>query len=356
MNDSHLEKLGYDEFFRRAGVNVLREGFSPARVTEVNRNRYIVSDGNHEMQAELSGKFLYNTENPSDFPTVGDWVLIQSLNDDTLAIMHSFLPRKTLLKRKEPGKRIEFQLIAANIDFGLIMQSADHLNVNLLDRYLVMLNECNIRSIIIISKIDLVSPSEITALKDTLVTLNDRCLFISNTAEDGTDSLSSILVPGCTYCLLGPSGVGKSSLLNRLLGTCHFEVSTVREKDGRGRHTSVRRQLVRLDSGSIFIDTPGMRELGNFEVDQGLAETFDDFSAFSQRCRFADCSHTHEEGCAVRAAAENGEIEEGRYRNFLKLRKESEFYDMSYREKRRKDKAFGKMIRNYKKSTQRRTG
>ncbi len=349
MNNTLLEKLGYDTFFHEASTELLTDDFTMARVIEVNKNSYMVSDGSHEMLAELSGKFLFDAEETLDYPTVGDWVAIQALDNYTHAIVHATLPRKTILKRKESGKRVEFQLIASNIDIGLIVQSANNINRNLLDRYLVMLNEYGIEPLVIISKIDLLTSEELDAVKESLTNLGDQCQFISNNKEMGIDTLISTLVPKKTYCLLGQSGVGKSSLLNRLLGSSLLEVNTVREKDGKGRHTTVRRQLVCLESGSIFIDTPGMRELGNFDVDQGIDQTFDDFVHYAKQCRFADCSHTHEKGCAVIAAVQDGDIDEERYENFIKLKKESDYYDMSYHEKRQKDKSFGKMIKNYKK-------
>lgn len=349
MNSESLEKLGYDEYFQRESLEFLQNGFSLARVIEVSRNSYTVSDGRHAMVAELSGKFLFNVENVTDYPTVGDWVTIQIMEDYTLAIVHSVLPRKTVLKRKTSGKRIEFQLIAANIDYGLIVQSADKVNFNLLDRYLVMLNESGIFSMVIISKTDLVSPSEIDAIKEDLSRFSCQVMFVSNTAEGGVDDLKESIAAGKTYCLLGQSGVGKSSLLNNLLEANVLKVGEVREKDGRGRHTTVRRQLLCLASGSLFIDTPGIRELGNFQVGQGLEQTFDDFSEYSLGCRFTDCTHTHEQGCSVIAAVKQGNIAKDRYENFLKLRKESEFYDMSYQERRRRDMSFGKMVKNYQK-------
>jgi len=349
MNDENLKKLGFDDFFQNVSSDYLKDEFSLARVIAVNKNTYVLSDGKNEIGAELSGKFIFSADNSTDYPTVGDWVTIQAMENYTHAIVHSVLPRKTSIKRKASGKRIEFQLIASNIDYGVIVQSANHINLNLLDRYLVMLNESGIDPIVIISKIDLASDSEIDAVTDSLSKLSNKALAISNNTEGGTDALTNILIPGKTYCLLGQSGVGKSSLLNRLLGSCVFDVSEVREKDGKGRHTTVSRQLICTNSGSIFIDTPGIRELGNFQVELGLDITFDEFSSFALHCHFSDCSHTHEKGCAVIAAVENGDIDEDRYRNFLKIKKESEFYDLSYREKRKKDKSFGKIIKNHKK-------
>ncbi len=349
MEDKSLVKLGYDEWIKNINAEYIKDDFSLARVIEVNKNSYIVSDGRHEILAELSGKFMFDAEGATDFPTVGDWVAIQALNNYTLAIIHSVLPRKTLLKRKESGNRIDFQLIASNIDFGLVVQSAEHLNFNLLDRYFVMLNENRIQPIAVFSKIDLLSSSELTALKSNLLKLRNQYLLISNITDRGIEELSNRLIPGKTYCLLGQSGAGKTSLLNSLLHTKVFKVNEVREKDGKGRHTTVRRQLICLDSGSIIIDTPGMRELGNFEIEVGLDQTFEEFSSYGQKCRFRNCTHTNEEGCAITEAVRKGEIEESRYRNYLKLRRESEFYEMLYQEKRKKDKSFGKMVKNYKK-------
>jgi ribosome biogenesis GTPase len=342
-------KLGYDEWFNSVDTQFIKGEFTPARVIEVNKNSFMVSDGTHEMPAELSGKFIFDAEDSLDFPTVGDWVSIQALDNYMLAIIHKVLPRNTLLKRKEPGKRIEFQLIAANIDFGLIIQSAEHPNFNLLDRFAVMLNDSGIEPIIVFSKTDLLSSSELEILKRDLLKSKSSFLFISNVTERGVKALSDNLLPGKTYCLLGQSGVGKTSILNNLLGTDAFRVNEVRKKDGKGKHTTVRRQLICLDSGSIFIDTPGMRELGNFEIETGLNLTFDDFSEYSARCRFRDCTHTHEEGCAIIEAVEKGIIDEDRFRNYLKLKKESAFYAMSYHEKRKKEKSFGRIIKNYKK-------
>lgn len=349
IKNENIGKLGYNEWIQSVDTEYIKNEFSLARVIEVNRNSYMVSDGSHEMSAELSGKFMFDAEQTSDFPTVGDWVAIQALDNYTLAIVHSVLPRKSLLKRKEAGKRVGFQLIAANIDFGLIVQSAEHPNLNLLDRYFVMLNESGIEPIVVFSKIDLLFIAEQDDLKGVLSKLGNRYLFVSNVVENGVKTLSDNLVAGRTYCLLGQSGVGKTSLLNRLLGKDSFRIGEVREKDGKGRHTTVRRQLTCLDSGSIFIDTPGMRELGNFEIKSGLDQTFDEFSAYALKCRFRNCTHTHEEGCAIIEAIEKGEIEEGRFKNYLKLKKESEFYGMSYHEKRKKDKSFGKMVKNYNK-------
>jgi ribosome biogenesis GTPase / thiamine phosphate phosphatase len=349
-----LARLGYDEWFHASSLNYLQDGFSVARVVEVNKGNYRVSDGQNEMFAELSGKFLFGAENSIDYPTIGDFVVIQALDRFSLAIVHHILSRKSLLKRKESGKVIDFQLIAANIDFGLIVQAVDlTFNLNRLERYLVMVNESKIEPIVVLTKIDLLSDSELTEVEGRVKKLNSRYLLVSNISDQGVLNVKSTLEVGKTYCLLGPSGVGKTTLLNKLLGGNIFKVNEVREKDGKGRHTTVRRQLIGLDAGSIFIDTPGMRELGNFAVDNGIEMTFEDILPYGGKCRFNDCSHTHEDGCAVIAAVEQGTIDDERYQNFLKIKKETAHYEMSYADKRKKDKTFGKMVKNYKRQKSR---
>lgn len=349
-----LKQLGFDQWFHDKSKPFIKPDFSLARIIEVNRNNYKVSNGHDDILAELSGKFVFNITNSTDFPTVGDWIVMQCVNNNSLAIIHYILPRKSLIKRKDPGKVVDFQLIAANIDFAFIVQSADsNFNLNRLERYLVMINDSAIQPIIVLSKTDLISDNELSEIKDSIKRLNDKYLFlpISNKTDTGISPFQKELKNGKTYCLLGSSGVGKTTLLNKLIGKETFRVNTVREKDSKGRHTTSKRQLTRLESGSIFIDTPGMRELGNFDIDSGLKETFDDIVSYFGQCRFKNCTHVNEEGCAVIAAVTQGLIDEDRYNNFLGIQKESSYYQMTYLEKRNKDKSFGKMIKNFKKTT-----
>jgi ribosome biogenesis GTPase len=351
MTVTGLEQLGYDEWVHKASTACVQDGFVLARVIEVNKSSYVVADGNHEMVAELSGKFLFSAELSTDYPTVGDWVSIQPLDSYTHSIIHCIVPRKTMLTRKEPGKRIDFQLIASNIDYGLIVQAADQPNIKLLQRYCAMLHQSSIQPVAVFNKIDLLNPEQSAELCLSCEKLTIESLCISTQTEGGIEGLASSLKAGKTYCLLGQSGVGKTSLLNSLLRADAFKVSPIRQKDGKGRHTTVRRHLTTLASGTLFIDTPGIRELGNFGIEEGIEQTFDQLAAYSQQCHFRDCTHTHEEGCALIAAVDNGEVEQADYNNYLKLRKESRFYEQSYQEKRSRDKAFGKLKKNYKKQT-----
>ncbi|MBN2601342.1 MAG: ribosome small subunit-dependent GTPase A, partial [Candidatus Marinimicrobia bacterium] len=254
---------------------------------------------------------------------------------------------------KTPGKNVDFQLIAANIDVALIMQSLDH-NYNLprLERYLVMINEAEIEPLILLSKLDLVSTVEID---EKLLEIRQRTgqkniIPFSNVNYNGLSDITGILDSGKTYCLLGSSGVGKSTLLNSLIGKDIIKTQSVRESDSRGRHTTSGRQMLLLENGALIIDTPGMRELGNFEIGTGLSETFSEIEEVARQCKFSDCTHEHEKGCAVLKALKEELISLDRYRNYIKMKKEAAYYEMSYLEKRQRDKNFGKMVKNVMKN------
>ncbi len=347
-----LEELGFNNWFQEQLDSAKLDDFEIARVVAVEKDSYVINNGQMVVLAELTGKLMFTADSPLDFPAVGDWVYAQYFNDDSLAIIHEILPRKSVLKRKTPGRKIDFQLIAANIDIAFIVQSLDHnYNLNRLERYLVMTSESNIQPIVLLSKSDLLSSEEIKVKEAEIAKIMPGILTVtfSNVSDEGLDRVKELLVGNKTFCLLGSSGVGKTTLINNLLGGAVFETQAVREKDGKGRHTTSSRQLVSLKNGSSIIDTPGMRELGSIGGDSGLDEVFDEIKAFASQCRYSDCSHTQEEGCAIQEAIENGIISNERFQNYAKLKKESEFNEMSYLDKRRKDKEFGKMIKSHKK-------
>jgi len=317
-------------------------------VTAAHGDSYLVRNDTCEVLAELTGSFSYSAESSTDLPAVGDWALVQYHNNDTFAVIHGLLPRKSFLRRKTPGKKIDYQMIAVNIDAALIVQSCDFdFNLRRLERYLVMVNEGHIEPILLLTKSDLVSPEQLEQRRAEVQQANIRCkvLSLSSVTGLGVDHVRQVLEPGKTYCLVGSSGVGKTTLLNRIIGRDVFETNTVRASDGKGRHTTSQRQLIVLDQGAMLIDTPGMRELGNIGVSAGLEESFADIWSLSKTCGFANCTHTQEPGCALLTAIGNGTLREDRYQSYMKLMKESEYNELSYVEKRKKDKKFGQIIK-----------
>ena len=343
-----LIELGYDDWFEQKRGEFRRPDCEVAKITRVDRDRYLVLNGETEVRGEPTGKLLFSADSGQDLPCVGDWVLVQYHNDGELAIIHAVLPRKSYLRRKSSGQNVDYQMIASNIDRALIVQSCDfNFNIRRLERYLVITNEGGIEPTILLSKSDLVSPADLESMIAAIeeAHIGAPIIPLSNLTPDGLDSFRAILERGKTYCLLGSSGVGKTTLLNSLAGKEIFETNPVREKDSRGRHTTARRQLVVLGNGSLLVDTPGMRELGLIGAEESIDNSFSDIHELSESCRFADCTHTHETDCAVVAALEAGTLDEERYQNYKKLLKESAYHQMTYAEKRKKDKQFGRMIK-----------
>ena len=352
-----LENIGYGDWFRNQ-VDVGKiAAHEVARVVAVHKDSCVITKGDGEVFAECSGNLLYLSDSPFDLPTTGDLIYADFYDDESHAIIHGVLPRRTLLKRKTAGKLVNFQLIAANIDVAFIMQSVDYnFNLRRLERYLAMVNENEITPVILLSKSDLVSLGEVEEIKKNIISIapHTSVLAFSNLTRENITAIKSSLLPGKTYCLLGSSGVGKTTLLNTIIGSEQFETQAVSKKQSKGKHTTTSRELVRLDNGALLIDTPGMRELGNMSVDAGIDETFSEILELAEHCQFRDCSHSNEKGCAILAAINARELDEQRYKNYVKMKNESAFHDMSYSEKRKKDKEFGKMVKSVMKSKKKR--
>lgn len=347
----NLNNLGYNNIKTIAdSLNNLRD-FELGRIIAEHKERYLVATAKGEVDAEITGNMRYSANGREDFPAVGDWVSL-ILYGDGVAIINEVVPRYSIIKRKAVGKNSEVQVIGTNIDFALIMQSTNRdFNLNRLERYLSLCNSSKISPIILLTKTDLISSEELSFLlgkiKERIA--NVPFIAISNETESGYEELKQVLKSGKTYCMLGSSGVGKSTLLNNLSGKNLMKTKAISLATDRGRHVSTHRELIVLNNGSILIDNPGMREVGMVDSSDGLNATYDKIAEFAKRCWFKDCNHVNDKGCAVIEAVENGEIEQSYYQNYLKLSKESAHFESSVQERRKKDKDFGKMQKNYKK-------
>ena len=345
-----LEDLGYNEYLENYRNDQGFDSFGVGRVILEHKERYVVKTVENEYDAEIIGNLRFTAHKRSDFPAVGDWVAFSEF-DDNKVLIHSVFPRKTIIERQAVGKQGEKQIIATNIDFAFIMQSVDYdFNINRLERYLTICNVSNVEPIIILNKIDLINESELSNL---IFRVQERVkeipvIAISNESQKGIETLKKSIIKGKTYCLLGSSGVGKSSLLNNLSGTQQMKTNTISESTSKGRHITSHRELLVLENGGILIDNPGMREVGIADSTGGLEKTFDAIIQLSKDCKFKDCTHTTEIDCAVLTAVRQGEIDENSYANYLKMEKEKEHFESTVAKKRKKDKDFGKMIKHYK--------
>ncbi|MBN1767061.1 MAG: ribosome small subunit-dependent GTPase A [Prolixibacteraceae bacterium] len=347
----NLTDLGYDNKLEIYRNDNKLDALGVGRVVSVHKERYVVKTHTMEYDAEILGNLRYSAQSRADFPVVGDWVAL-SVYDENKALIHAVLPRKSLVERQAVGKKGEKQIIAANIDFAFIVQAVGRdFSLNRIERYLTICYAANIQPIIVLNKTDLVDAGE----KDNLINMIQKrvkgvpVFAISNHSLNGIEALHNSLLSGKTYCLLGSSGVGKSTLLNTLAGGEVMKTNTINETINRGRHVTTHRELHILENGSLFIDNPGMREVGIADVGHGLEITFDAISELSKECRYNDCTHTAEDGCAVLEAVENGTIDLLVFENYQKMKREQIHYESTIAERRQKDKDFGKMIKKFKK-------
>ncbi len=346
-----LEDLGYTEELEDYRKEYDLTSFDVGRIVSEHKERYVVKTEKDEFDSEIIGNLKYTAKCRSDFPAVGDWVAISEY-DENKALIHNIFPRKTIIERQAVGKLGEKQIIATNIDFAFIVQAVDRdFNINRIERYLTICNVCEVKPIIILSKIDLIDQTTLLSIKNEITKRikNVPVIAVSNETCAGYPEMNSIIEEKKAYCLLGSSGVGKSSLLNNLSGKDQMKTGSISLSTRKGKHVTSHRELIILTNGGILIDNPGMREVGMTNVDKGLEMTFNEISELSVNCKFKDCKHIQESGCAVLQAVENGTIDKSSYRNYMKMEKEKAHFESTIVEKRKKDKEFGKMIKNFKK-------
>ncbi len=351
------EDLGYNAEFEKYRVDNHLEEFEVGRVIAEHKERYIVKSVAGEYEAEITGNMRFTAKDREDFPAVGDWVAM-SIYDANNAIIHRIFPRFSIVKRQAVGQFGQIQLIATNVDFAFLVQAADRdFNINRLERYLTICNAFGVKPVIVLSKTDLIIPSQIDEMIERITTRiqNIPVMAISNVTQNGYHAIAALIEKGKTYCILGSSGVGKSTLINNLSGKNLLRTDAISLSTHKGRHVTTHRELVIIDNGGILIDNPGMREVGIADDTNGLAITFNLIYDFSQKCKFKNCTHTLEAGCAVIDAVDRGVIDKSSYENYLKMERERAHFESSLVEKRKKDKEFGKMVKNYKKDIKKKT-
>jgi len=356
MEVQNLEDLGYNSFFETELRRIAVEGVSVARVTSESRGAYRVRNIDGEYFAKITGKRMFNASSREDYPVVGDFVAIKIL-DKEQAMIECILPRATMMRRKfgdknRQGEKDQTQIIAANVDVAFIVQSVGRdYNLNRFERYIAIAKSGGVTPVIVLNKTDLISREE---LNEKVSQVKERIQGVSvitadTVTSEGFNGLMAFIKKGKTYCFLGSSGVGKSSLINKLLGESVIRTGDIGSHSERGRHVTTNRQMYFLENGGIVIDNPGVREVALADADAGVPVSFDDIAEFSQNCRYPDCTHTHEPGCKVLEAVKSGKIDKEKYSNYVSLEKEAEYSEMNEAEKKNKDRRFGKFVSSAKK-------
>lgn len=348
----NLATLGWNTYFHERFLPFASEAYLPARVVCEQKQLYHLMGEHGEFLAEVSGKFRHQTANPSDFPVVGDWVAITPHSTDD-AIIHAVLPRRSKVSRKKAWSAVREQMIAANVDTIFIVTALDGYrgaNVRRIERYLTQVYNTGAQPVILLNKADACPDVEMYVQEVEAVTFGVPVHALSAKEQHGLEPLRAYLTTGTTVALIGTSGVGKSTLINALLGEQHQKVNVISDTTGKGLHTTTHRELLLLPTGGMLIDNPGMRELQLWGEEEDVDSAFEDIETLAADCRFKDCQHRAEPGCAVQAALAEGSLDRARYQNYLKMKKELRFLEQrrdanaNYVERQR-GKQFAKMVR-----------
>jgi ribosome biogenesis GTPase / thiamine phosphate phosphatase len=319
----NLAELGWNQQFNQHFEACRGEGLSPARVAREEKNAYLVLCEQGELAAEICGKLRHEAQSKGDLPSVGDWVVVSARPDEGKATIRAVLPRKSRFVRKAAGLRTEQQVIAANVDTIFLVTGLDgDFSARRIERYLTLAWESGARPVVLLNKADLCPDLPARLAEVEASAMNTPVHAVSAALGRGLEALHAYLGAGQTAAFIGSSGVGKSTLINALLGEARLKTAEVRQSDGTGRHTTTHRELILLPGRGLVIDTPGLRELQLWADEEAVERTFEDIESLAQQCRFSDCAHRSEPGCAVRAAMESGTLDSARWQSYVKLQRE----------------------------------